>query len=120
MRGRYRHGIDNPSGYAPPRFCPSRNQWSESITNWRMRRYLASTCSSCSSLLFIGERKIPFLHFVNCCPRAHGNLSCACATPHEMQNEKNQAHNEQKVNQSRADVKCEKTHQPENNQYQSD
>jgi hypothetical protein len=37
-----------------------------------------------------------------------------------MQHEKNQAYNEQKVNQSSADVKREKPHQPENNQHQSD
>ena len=47
-------------------------------------------------------------------------LRDSSTAPHEMQNEENQAHDEQKVNQTGADVKCQKPQQPENDQYQSD
>jgi hypothetical protein len=40
--------------------------------------------------------------------------------PHEMQDEEYQAHYEQNVNQTGADVKCEKPKQPENDQDHCD
>jgi len=43
------------------------------------------------------------------------NLRCSCTTPHEMQNEKYQAHDEQDVNHAGAYMKCQKSEQPENN-----
>jgi hypothetical protein len=48
------------------------------------------------------------------------HLGDSSTAPYEMQNEENQTHDKQEVNQTRADVKCKKPKQPENNQYQSD
>jgi hypothetical protein len=43
------------------------------------------------------------------------NLGCACTTPHEMQNEEHQPHDEQDVNHTGAYMKGQKSEQPKNN-----
>jgi hypothetical protein len=46
------------------------------------------------------------------------SLGGSCTSPYEVQNEKHYTDDEKEVNQTNADVKCEKPKQPEHNQNQ--